>query len=72
MQSNCPLSHHSNLAEEAKMPKIENGYYIFYDRSDESTNNEDDSELINRHSYNFSMAVYDSDTNRMYYFEYDT
>lgn len=60
------------LAEEAKMPKIENGYYIFEDRNFESKDSRDDSELFNRYSYNFSIAVYDMDTDRMYYFEYDT
>lgn len=61
-----------NLSEEAKMPKVENGYYFFQDRSSESTNSEDDSELLNRYSFNFSIAVYDSDTDILYYFEFDT
>lgn len=61
-----------DLAEEAKMPEVENGYYYFYDRHSESTDSSDDSELFDRSSFNFSIAVYDSDTNKMYYFEYDT
>ena len=61
-----------NLAEEAHIPKIENGYYIFVDSQAEGKNNGDDSELFNRYSFNFEIAIYDCDTDRMYYFEFDT
>lgn len=61
-----------NLAEEAKIPKVENGYYCFRDRRSESTDSSDDSELFDRGSFNFSLAVYDSGTDIMYYFEFDT
>ena len=60
------------LAEEAHFPKIENGYYIFEDRHSESKDSRDDSELFDRYSYNFSIAIYDCDTDKMYYFEFDT
>ena len=60
------------LAEEAHIPKIENGYYIFEDRSSESVDSSDDSELFDRYSFNFSIAIYDSDADKMYYFEFDT
>ena len=61
-----------NLAEEANIPAIENGYYIFKDRHPDSRDSTDDSELFNRHSFNFSIAIYDSDADIMYYFEFDT
>ena len=61
-----------NLAEEANIPAIENGYYIFKDRHSDSRDSADDSELFNRHSFNFSIAIYDLDTDIMYYFEFDT
>lgn len=61
-----------NLAEDANIPPIENGYYIFKDRHSDSSDSADDSELFNRHSFNFSIAIYDSDTDIMYYFEFDT
>lgn len=61
-----------DLSEEAHMPVIENGYYYFEDRHSEAKDVSDDSELFSRASYNFSLAVYDSDTNRLYYFEFDT
>lgn len=57
-------------------PKIENGYYKFIDRnsnvSKESGDASDDSNLFKRHSFNFSIAMYDSDTKTMYYLEFDT
>lgn len=60
------------LAEKARIPQTENGCYIFEDRSSESTDSADDTDLFNRHSFNFSIAVYDCDTDKLYYFEYDT
>lgn len=75
-----PLSENLNLimygryrlAEKAKIPRIENGYYIFEDRHSESKDSRDDSELFDRHSYNFSIAFYDCDTDQMYFFAFDT
>lgn len=61
-----------NLAEEAKIPEIKNGYYYFFDRHSESTDASDDTNLLARASFNFTLAIYDSDTDRMYYFEFDT
>lgn len=60
------------LAKKAHMPKIENGYYIFEDRHSESNDSKDDSELFDRYSFNFSIAVYDCDTDKMYFFKFDT
>ncbi len=60
------------FAEVAHIPKIENGCYIFEDRNFESIDATDDTNLFSRGSYNFSMAIYDLDTEMMYYFEYDT
>ena len=61
-----------NLAEEANIPKIENGYYCFRDRHSESTDSSDDSKLFDRYSFNFSVALYNSDTDMMYFFKFDT
>lgn len=58
--------------EEAHMPTIYNGYYIFEDRHLESKDSRDDTDLFNRHSFNFSIALYDCDNHKMYYFEFDT
>lgn len=57
---------------EAVMPEIENGYYYFIDRHSQSTNSHDDSEVLNRYSLNFTIAIYDVDTNILYYAKLDT
>ena len=61
-----------NFAEEAHWPTIKNGVYKFVDRHSESKNSSDDSDLLDRYSVNFSIAVYDLDSNILYYFEMDT
>lgn len=61
-----------NLAQEAHMPEVENGYYSFTDRHPEAEDDTDDGQLLSRSSFNFTLAVYDTDTNRLYYFEFDT
>lgn len=62
-----------NFAEEAHLPAIENGVYKFVDRyHGYLKNRNDDSELPNRYSFNFSVAVYDLDSDILYYFEVDT
>lgn len=60
------------LAKEAHIPKIENGYYIFEDNQLEGIDSSNDSELLNRSSFNFEISVYDCDTDKMYYFKFDT
>lgn len=60
------------LEEEGSIPVISNGYYYFYDRHSESIDFSDDTELLHRYSYNFTLAIYDSDTDIMYYVEFDT
>ena len=60
------------LKEEGSIPIIMNGYYYFCDRNSESTDSGDDTDLLSRNSYNFTLAIYDSDTNRFYYMEFDT
>lgn len=62
----------SLLAEETNFPEIKNGYYYFCDRHSGSTDASDDTNLFSRASYNFTLAIYDSDTDRLYYVEFDT
>jgi len=57
---------------EPLMPQLENGYYYFHDRHSESTDSRDPSGLLNRNSFNFTLAVYDADSQTVYYFEKDT
>jgi hypothetical protein len=54
------------------IPEVEQGYYYFRDRHHESQDPADDSTLFDRYSYNFTLAVYDSETGTLYYFELDT
>lgn len=61
-----------DFAEEAKWPAIKNGVYKFVDRHAESKDSSDDSQLFDRYSFNFSIAVYDLDSDILYYFEMDT
>lgn len=63
---------YGNFTKEINWPTIRNGVYKFIDRHSESTNKSDDTDLLSRHSFNFSIAVYDLDTNTLYYFEMDT
>ena len=61
-----------DLAQEAGIPQIDNGWYRFEDRHDQSKDPADDTTLFNRFSYNFSLAIYDADADRLYYLEFDT
>ena len=59
-------------AEDAPdVPSVEHGWYWFYD-----FNNPDDpsdpSGLLSRYSFNFILAIYDSDQSRLYYLKMDT
>ena len=53
-------------------PTVENGYYFFLDRSDESRNQRSTEGLWNRYSFNFTAALYDTDSGTLYYYELDT
>lgn len=54
------------------MPKIENGYYYFFDRQANIGSEHDDRDVFSRASYNFIFAIYDKDTNILYYVKFDT
>ncbi len=58
--------------EQNFIPKIENGYYYFYDRNSESSNPNNDNDLFTRCSYNFSVAIYDCENKTLYYADIDT
>jgi len=61
-----------DFAEEWDIPVIENGYWFFDDRHSESSAPRSDMDLLDRASFNFTLAVYDMDTNTLYYYELDT
>lgn len=54
------------------IPKVEHGYYFFYDRHSESKDPFDVSEVLDRASLNFTVAIYDAETDILYYAEMDT
>lgn len=54
------------------IPDIQNGYYYFYDRHSESKEPLSDEDVLSRASFNFTLAVYDSDNHILYYVEFDT
>ena len=53
-------------------PESEDGFYWFYDRHSGSTDPQDPSDLWKRPSFNFSLALYDSESQQLYYAEFDT
>lgn len=60
--------------EEMSMPIIENGYWFYLDRHSDADNKYDENERYEekRASRNYSVAVFDSDENILYYYELDT
>ena len=54
------------------IPEITNGYYFFYDRHSEADDRYCDAELFERYSFNFTFAIYDSDSDTVYICKYDT
>ncbi len=54
------------------IPQVENGYWFFCDRHSESTDPADDSGIFDRYSFNFDFAVFDADTNTLYFAIFDT
>ncbi|MBQ6840308.1 MAG: hypothetical protein IJO45_06415 [Oscillospiraceae bacterium] len=51
---------------------IESGYYYFYDRFSDSTDPYSDSDLFSRSSYNFTLAILDSNAHTLQYLRFDT
>lgn len=60
-----------DLASDAKIPEINNGFYKFINRSPNATDKYSD-DIFSAYSFNFSLAVYDSDADMLYYYKYDT
>lgn len=54
------------------MPEIKNGQWFFLDRHSKTTDPTDSSMLFGRGSWNFTLAVYDSDAEVLYYLKVDT
>lgn len=55
-----------------EIPPISDGYYFFRDRHSEAVDPTDPEELLERMSFNFTVALYDRDSQTLYYGELDT
>lgn len=60
--------------EDYYMPVIPNGYYYFVDKQNKEVEKHSDKYLLDddRYSFNYYIAIYDIDTNKLYYIEDDT
>ncbi len=69
-----PLVTRDNDYEHPLFPKVESGYWFFRDRHSDATDPNDDTHVLDesRCSYNFTVAIYDTDTDHLYYAEFDT
>lgn len=61
----------SDDGENAPVPEIQNGYYILIDRQEESDKAKEPN-MLQRGSFNFTLGIYDTATNMLYYFRLDT
>lgn len=64
--------HRIGIADSMGIPELTNGYYFFWDRHSESTDPTSDSELNDRHSWNFTVLLYDAEHSQLYLIEFDT
>lgn len=64
--------HSSLILSAEKIPAVTEGFYWFYDRHSQSQDPGDPGQLWDRPSFNFSLALYDSQSCRLYYYELDT
>lgn len=53
-------------------PQVENGYYFIIDRHPTASAPYSSSAILSRASFNLTAAVYDSDTQMLYFCEFDT
>ena len=66
-----------SFAEKHGIPKIQNGFYYFYDDyceqyKDMSNCKSDEKIIEERYSHNFTFIAYDNETKKLYYLEVDT
>ncbi len=57
----------NNSGEHPIIPEIRNGYYLLIDRQ-----NDAETDILHRYSFNFTLGLYDTDTNTLYFCELDT
>lgn len=57
---------------EPLFPGIEQGYYYFQDRNSEQSGGGEEADLLERRSFNFILAIYDSTNHILYFGKMDT
>lgn len=57
----------TNKDENPLVPEIQNGYYLLIDRQGEN-----EKDILDRYSFNFTLGLYDTDTNTLYFCKLDT
>lgn len=62
----------SNLAKKLGMPKIQNGYWTFIDRYNGENKVTNGEGLFHRYSANYTVGIYDADSNILYYCKFDS
>ena len=62
----------TNNEGDTLFPVVEKGYYFFLDRHSDRKDKRDDTNILNRYSYNFTIAIYNIDNQTLYYYELDT
>ncbi len=53
------------------VPEIQNGYYLLIDRQVEKDKALEE-DILHRYSFNFTLGIYDTDTNTLYFCKLDT
>lgn len=66
------VTYESDLAKKLDMPKIQHGYWIFIDRFNNETRVTDGEGLFPRYSANYTLGIYDIDSNTLYYCKFDS
>ena len=54
------------------IPEIENGYWFFKNRYTDAANVYDENGIYNVGAFNYSVGIYDQDTNILWFYECDT
>lgn len=62
----------SRFLDGISVPEITNGYYYFKDRYRKAFDSNDCTVLLDRKTRNFDFAIYDADTDMLYYIREDT
>lgn len=66
------VSYSYDFAVENGIPEIEHGCYYFINRHDDAKSRYSDEDLFSLYSMNFTLAMYDTDNDMLYYYEHDS